>query len=213
MTGKDICKRAAELKADKYWYGAKNQIATIELANRLRQENPSVWTYSYYAKAIKDIDGKTRVCDCSGLVCYAYQIGELSSYGLHDKYPVWGDAPKDGMILWRKGHVGIYEDGHVHELRGIDYDYQLSPYEAERWSAVLYDPKVDYTDTAYPIGWNMNMETGQWWYQYGPGKDDYYRNRIVRINGAYYGFSPDGYMVQGKGWFDTDENGEIIGVS
>lgn len=212
MTGNEICLRAAELKNDKYWYGAKNEIATVALANRLRSENPSVWTYSYYNKALKDVDGKTKVCDCSGLVCYAYKIGELSSYGIQDKYPAWNGTPKDGMILWRKGHVGIYEDGHVHELKGIDYDYRFSPYVASEWSAVLYDESVDYPNAAYPLGWNQNQKTKQWWYQYGTGKDEYYKNRVVRINGAYYAFREDGYMVEGDGRFRTDENGEIIGV-
>lgn len=213
MTGSEICKRAVELKNDKYWYGGKHTLATINLANQLRHENPSVWTYSYYEKAIKDIDGHTMVCDCSGLVCYAYQIGELSSYGLHDRYLMWKDAPRDGMILWRKGHVGIYEGGHVHELRGIDYDYQFNAYDPDRWTAVLYDPTVDYETSAYPIGWNCDMNTGRWWYQYGPGKEEYYKDRIVRINGSYYAFGKDGYMVQGRGFFDTDENGEIVGVN
>ena len=212
MTGKEICDRAAELSKDRYWFGAKHQLATKALASQLQRENPSVWTARYYDKAVKDCDGHTMVCDCSGLVCYAYKIGELSSYGIEDKYPVWNDAPKDGMILWRKGHVGIYENGCVHELRGIDYDYQFSAYKSGNWTKILYDPNVDYEKPAYPIGWNRNMDTGQWWDQYGPRKEDYYRDRIVRINGAYYAFRDDGYMVEGEAKISTDENGEIIHV-
>lgn len=212
MTGRDICKRAASLHDCKYWYGAKIELATVSLANRLREENPLVWTNKYYNKAIQDIDGKTRVGDCSGLVCHAYDTAMISSYAIEAKYPEWKDSPKDGMILWRRGHVGIYDGGRVHELKSIDYDYRFDIYDASRWAKVLYDTSVDYDSPIYPLGWNQNMNTGMWWYQTGPGADDYYRNCVAQINGDYYAFGPDGYMVEGAAIIQTDKNGEIISV-
>lgn len=212
MTGREICERAAECKSIKYWYGGKGELASVSLANRLRKENPGTWSEKYYQKALKDIDGKTHVGDCSYLVCHAYQIGMISSYSIASKYDEWNASPKDGMILWRKGHVGIYDSGKVHELKGIDSDYRFDTYDASKWARVLYDKSVVYGSSSYPIGWNRNMETGEWWYQYGLGSDDYYRNRVVRINGDYYAFREDGYMVRGAAAIQTDENGEIVAV-
>jgi hypothetical protein len=80
------------------------------------------------------------------------------------------------------------------------------------WSKVLYSHDVEYDDSRYPIGWNRNMKTGRWWYQYGPGDDDYYRNGVFRINDACYAFGPDGYMKEGRFECETDENGEIRAV-
>lgn len=212
MTGKDICKRASEWSSYKYWYGGKGEIASVSLADRLRRENPSVWTSSYYNKALKDIDGKTRVGDCSGLVCHAYGIGDISSYGIKDKYTAWSGNPMDGMILWRKGHVGIYEHGKVHELKGIDYDYKFNAYNASEWLSTLYDKNVTYTEHGYDIGWHRSADTGKWWYQYSTDDDGYYKNRVVRINGQYYAFDKDGWMKEGNAIIIMDENGEIIGV-
>lgn len=64
----------------------------------------------------------------------------------------------------------------------------------------------------YPIGWNKNMDTGQWWYQYGPEEREFYNDRIVRISGDYYAFDKDGYMVEGEARIVTDSNGVIISV-
>lgn len=212
MNGKEICARASEWKNYKYWYGGKGEIATVPLANRLRAENPSVWTASYYAKALRDVDGTTRVGDCSGLVCHAYGIGNISSYSIHYKYPVYSGAIKDGMILWRKGHVGIYEQGKVHELKGIDYDYQFNDYNPKEWSAIHYDPSVEYESHGYDIGWHCDMKSGRWWYQYSTADDGYYQNRVVRINEKYYAFDKDGWMCEHEAKTIMDENGEIIGV-
>lgn len=213
MTGKDICRRAAECSALKYWWGGKGELATISLADRLQRENPNVWTGKYYNKAIQDINGKNHVGDCSYLVCHAYDIGMINSYGIEAKFPEWKADPKDGMILWRRGHVGIYDAGRVHELRGIDSDYKFELYKPSSWAKVLYDENVLYDKPKYPIGWNRNMDTGQWWYQYGVCDGDYYKNQIACINGDYYAFAEDGYMIEGKGMFYTDTNGEIVAVS
>ena len=213
MTGKEICERAKECAPLKYWYGGKGEVASVSLANRLRSENPNVWTDSSYKKALKDVDGHTRVGDCSYLVCHAYDRSMIGSYEIVERYPEWIGTIRDGMILWRKGHVGVYENGHVHELRGIDYDYQFSLYDPDRWSKVLYDTKVSYVSWVYPEGWNQNQLTGEWWYQYGPGEDDYFRNRVVRINGDYFAFRDNGYMVCGKATIETNEDGEIISVT
>lgn len=198
MTGKEICLRAAEYESYKYWYGAKGEIATKVLADRLRKENPSNWSQSYYDKALRDIDGKQRVCDCSGLVCHAYGIGTINSTSIRNKYPRWNGQPKTGMILWRQGHVGIYDGGKVRELKGIDYDYCFNAYNPAQWSEVHYDPKVDYD--GIKVGWtNVN---GQWLYS-EDGKD-YVRNSWRWINGHWYYFGADGFAYTGKHKIGTE---------
>lgn len=191
LTGRDICRRAAEYEGDKYWYGGKHQLATRALADQLRRENPSNWTDAYYAKALKDCDGKTYVCDCSGLVCHAYDIGDISSYGLRDRYPRWTGAPKDGMILWRTGHVGLYDNGKVRELKGIDYDYCFNAYVKSQWSEIHYDPNINYDGVK--IGWT---KIGDGWKYSADGKD-YLISCWREINRHWYYFGTDGVAYTG----------------
>lgn len=147
MTGYDIVNKAMELKNYKYWYGGKRETATLELAQRLQRENPHVWDENYMLKAKVDISRGEKVCDCSGLVCYSYGIGDISSYGLKQKYKVWNGKPKPGMICWKPGHVGIIKtcSGKVIEMRGIDYDFMDTRYRKEAGlMTLLYDPSIEY---------------------------------------------------------------------
>lgn len=142
-----IVARARSLSGHVYWYGGAGQTATVSLANQLRSSYPSVWTESYYNKALNDI-GK-RVADCSYLVNYAYNRASPGSHGPGTSsylaiYSRWSGAPKNGMILWRSGHTGIYADGKSIEMSGIDTDYIERDYNAASWSAVLYDSNIDY---------------------------------------------------------------------
>lgn len=201
MTGKDIVKRARAFKSCRYWYGAKGEIATKALADRLKKENPGVWTAGYYEKALEDIDGATRVCDCSGLVCASYQIGTINSTFIYKKYSVYGGSPKPGMIAWKSGHVGIIIDdaGHMAEMRSQAYDYQ----ETRTWkeagmAKILYDPKIKYEsiEDEQAVGWHKN-DSG-WWYRHkqGTGPDTYYHDTFANINGHRYVFDSDGYICQ-----------------
>lgn len=147
MKGIDIVNRARSLNDCRYWYGAKRQIATKALADALKKQNPGTWTASYYKKALEDIDGKTRVCDCSGLVCYAYNIPDIGSSQIRNRFKVWKGTPRPGMIAWKSGHVGIIVtcSGKVAEMRGIDYDYQENRYrKTAGLTTLLYDPAVEY---------------------------------------------------------------------
>ncbi len=148
MTGSEIIRKAQELQHTQYWYGAKGQKATIALANQLRRQYPSIWTNSYYKKAIKSVNRGTIVGDCSYLVCKAYGIAQIGSYQIRERYPVYNINPKigrNGMILWRPGHVGIFYEGQVIALRGIDYGYNVCSLNVEHFTYVLCDMSVDYT--------------------------------------------------------------------
>ena len=195
MTGKEICDRARALSNVKYWYGGKGEIATSQLAARLRKENPNVWTEAYFKRALADVG--QRVGDCSFLVCEAYEIPMIGSYQLAEKFPMWNGTPRDGMICWKRGHVGIYENGRVHELKSQARDYQFNLYNRNDWEAILYSPDVNYQST-FPedarIGWHK--DAGGWFYRFaeGFGVDTYYRNTVQRINGHLYHFDGNGYI-------------------
>lgn len=146
-TGAAVVSRAMSLSGFKYWYGAAGQTATLSLATSLRSSYPGIWTQSYYEKALNDIG--QRVGDCSYLVNYAYG---RASEGLHGSstsdypalYQKWSGTPRDGMILWRSGHAGIYSDGHSIELTGINTDFQVKPYNKSDWQAIFYDSNYSY---------------------------------------------------------------------
>ena len=143
----EIVARAKSLSNYKYWYGGAGQVATKSLANSLKSSYPSVWTQSYYEQALGDIG--QRVADCSYLVNYAYGIASPGNHGIGtsqylSRWSKWSGAPRNGMIAWRNGHTGIYNEGRTIEMVGINYDYQEKPYVASKWSAILYDPNRNY---------------------------------------------------------------------
>lgn len=209
MTGQEIVNRAKLLARYKYWYGGKRELASQALADRLQRENPGVWTDSYYQTALKDINGKNRVCDCSGLVCYAYAIGDISSSNIAGKYMQWTGVPKAGMIGWKKGHVGIFSrdgwDAPIIEMRAQAYDYQcIRTYKECGFTKVLYSMSVDYDSTTQEAsqtapGWYSDDKG--WWYRHtkGTGKDTYYHDTMEYIKGHWYFFGPDGYIYTPSG--------------
>lgn len=201
MNWKEITDRAKSLSGYKYWYGGKGQTATPELARSLAAANPGTWTDSYLRKALRDCNGTNKVADCSYLVCYAYDIPQIGSWQIKEKFKKWMGKPKSGMILWRPGHVAIYDEGTVHQMKGIDYDYYDEPYVKNEWEAVLYDEAVDY-EWAYSEGWHM--DGGGWWYATGTHVGDYVRNDWKLINKRWFYFDENGYIK--TGWFKV--NGE-----
>lgn len=204
MTGTEIVERAKALSKYKYWYGGKRQLATRALADVLKKENSKVWTETYYSRALNDIDGVTRVCDCSGLVCYAYNIADVGSYQIKEKYKAWNGTPKEGMIGWKSGHVGIFSaDGWsapIIEMRSQAYDYQCNRTYADcGFTAVLYDAFIDYDSTPETYddtkpGWHK--DTNGWWYRHteGTGPDTYFHDTIKAIGGHRYVFDSEGYI-------------------
>ena len=201
MNATDILTRANSLKGFKYWYGGKRELASVSLANRLKKENPSVWTDTYYNTSLRDIDGKTHVCDCSGLVCYAYGIGDIGSYNIKEKYPAWEYEPRAGMIAWKRGHVGIFSadgwDAPIIEMRSQAYDFQNTrTYKECGFTAVLYSRNVDYSSRENDTARGWHADGLGWWYRHtdGTGPDTYYHDTVVVINGHKYHFDSQGYI-------------------
>lgn len=163
LTGSEILRRAHELEGYCYWYGGKRNRCTQALLNEFAKQYKNIYTATYIAKCKVDIANNRWCVDCSGLVCYAYNRPNIGSYQMPEKYSKWTGTPRNGMILHRNGHVGLYENGFVLEARGIDYDVtNTRKYIASEWQNVLYDPSVDYNEKKYSIGWHKD-EIG-WWY-------------------------------------------------
>ena len=206
MTGSEIIKRAYELRHYVYWYGGKRQKCTQSLLNEFAKDYPNIYTSTYISKCKVDIKNNEYCCDCSGLVCYAYKIGDIGSYYFPEKYKKWTGTPKNGMILHRNGHVALYNNGYVVEMRGVDYDFcDTRKYVKSEWLNVLYDPNVDYDEKPkYEIGWHQN-DFG-WWYADTTTsylKDGFYKVKWSKGEDTFY-FTKEGYMIL------TDSNGVVL---
>lgn len=141
----DICTRMEQFKGDwVYWYGGSGEIASESVLQRLAASYPKYYNSTYIANCRKDINGHTRIADCSYAVSYAYNIGRTNSAWFMQNYATWTGTPKNGMFLVRTGHVAIYRDGHTMEMSGQAYDYQERPYVASSWSRIGYDPNRTY---------------------------------------------------------------------
>ena len=213
-TGKEIVKEAKKLIGTPYIYGAKysDGVLTESRLNELRAQNSQVITESYYAVAKRYI-GK-RCTDCSGLVCWVYGMPNIGSWQLHDKFAKVGlDELKPGMMVWKPGHIGIYiGNNKVIEAKGLAYGTIESDINKTNWSCGLYSTdiiyetkKVDYEN----LGWNK-MD-GKWWYATGHHKGDFLKNGIFEIDGAYYAFDGEGYLIDdiNKLFFDKKGNIEV----
>lgn len=199
MTGRKIARRALELgKNCVYWYGAKRQIPTEELAQALKRSNPSVWTEDYLEAARADIGGKKLACDCSGLVCGAYGIPDIGTYQFPRTFSEYdGISYIPGMIAWKKGHCGIILDscGTIAEMRGLKWDFCVKrTFPSAGFTKIFYDPHVVYeglNDTR--AGWK---EIGDKW-QYIKTNGHSAFNEFLKIDGRWYYFDADHFMVTG----------------
>jgi len=141
----------------KYWYGAKRQKATQSLLDTLKAQNPSYYTDNYVANCKIDIQNGVTVCDCSGFVCGLYQISDIGTSSFASKFNEFNYEPRNGMILWRSGHCGIYYEGTVLQMKNQVNDYYIEKYVASQWSKTYYlDSKFDY------CGWQKDINN-KWW--------------------------------------------------
>lgn len=150
MKGEDICKAALDMiDSGKwvYWYGAKGQKCTADLLFKLAAANQSVYTTSYVSACLKDIKAGKSATDCSGFVSMLYGWGGLGTYTIKAQADVhtYTGTPKNGMMLWKKTHIGIYYNGKVLEARGKAYGLtKTRDYKKSDWEAVLYVDGYDY---------------------------------------------------------------------
>ena len=142
-----ITKAMAYVGVYAYWYGGKGQKCTVSLLNRLARAYPSVYTSAYIAKCQADIKNGKYCIDCSGLVCASYGVAHRGTEQFSVIWKTWTGTPKNGMILYKKGHCGIYNNGYVIEARGKDYGVTSTRvYKASDWTRVYYSTTVDYEE-------------------------------------------------------------------
>ena len=145
MTGNDIIKNALWYRNYVYWYGAKGEECTYKLLNTLSTMYPGIYTTTYKQKCMIDIRNGKHAIDCSGLVCRAYGISNISTYEMPKHFTEYNGPIKNGMIVWRRNHVGLYYNGKVLEARGIDYDItDTRTYKKLDWKRVYIKPDVNY---------------------------------------------------------------------
>lgn len=204
MTGQEIVNRVLELGGKcVYWYGAKRQIPTEKLAQTLRKNNPSVWTMSYLDSARADIGSGKFACDCSGLVCGAYAISDIGTSQFPKRFAEYtGINYIPGMIAWKKGHCGIIIGTHgtIAEMRGLKWDFcTRRTFSSAGFTKIFYDPHVIYSGfNDVQTGWRKIGD--KWQYIKSNGYSAF--NEFLKIDGKWYFFNADHFMV--TGYFRVD---------
>lgn len=157
-TGEQVVKNAFSMKNYVYWYGGSGQKCSYALLNTLSRLYPGIYTTTYKQKCVADIKNGKYCIDCSGFACKASGLPHYSTYQmtydshfiqLKDKSKI-----KNGMIVWRPTHCGIYYNGevittvsgeYVIEARGIDYDITTTrKYRDTDWDRIYYVRGINY---------------------------------------------------------------------
>lgn len=121
--------KAARRNGVKYLFGGNYETLTLARLDQLRSQYPANITDSRYEAAKKNYIGKT-VADCSGLIYgYTKDGTRRTTWQLWDKAARRVPLDKNntaaipiGAVLYRDGHVGIYQGGgKTVEAQGFDY--------------------------------------------------------------------------------------------
>ncbi len=201
-----------------YVFGAKGEILTQAVLDRLAWENPGTYTSAYKAKAAKYIG--RRCLDCSGLISdYTGRI--RGSYNYHDtavERVSIGHLNESmiGWALWKPGHIGVYiGDGWCIEAKGINYGTIRSKVSATPWQKVLKLCDIDYVADQAPViyheGFQPAADGQRWWYQYSDGSYAcngwYWLQEATSGTWGWYLFDAEGYMLTG---YQVDHAGEAF---
>jgi len=126
----------------RYLYGAKGELYTTALVNKLAAKYPSVFTASLKAEALKDADKGYYAIDCSGFICDVLGISDMGSAQLKSTavkvLSVSKANAQEGMILWKSSHVAyVGADLKIYEAKSTASDLTVSTW-ASRASAFTY---------------------------------------------------------------------------
>ncbi len=143
-----------------YWYGTCCYKCTTTLLNSKRQQYPSHYTdnrMSQYQRNIRD--GKS-CADCVGLIKGYYwedasgkvvynKNTDVGTGGMYDRATIKGPIKTlpevPGVIVYKSGHVGIYEgNGSVIEAKGFSYGVIRSKISGGPWTNWFACPFVSY---------------------------------------------------------------------
>lgn len=122
------------MKRYRYLYGAKGQSYTKELVERLSKAYPGNYTAALKKEALKDADKGYLAGDCSWLICHIMQLPMMGSGQLKDKavmkLRVQKSLAKEGMCLWKEGHVAyVGDDLKIYEMRSTARDGVVSSWD------------------------------------------------------------------------------------
>lgn len=126
----------------KYLYGAKGQAYTSALVEKLAKQYPNIYTAALKKEALKDADKGYKAIDCSGFICKCLGIADIGSTQLKSTavqiLPVKKENAKEGMVLWKSGHVALVGDElKVYEAKSTAKDLTVSTWD-KRASAFTY---------------------------------------------------------------------------
>lgn len=204
-----------------YVYGAKGEVLTQAVLDRLARESPGMFTAGYKAKAKRYIG--RRCVDCSGLLSW-YTGVQRGSYNYHDtavkRVPIAGlNESMVGWAVWKPGHIGVYiGGGYCIEAKGIDYGTIKSKVTATPWQMALKLRDIDYSaaapapETPAPTkksGWQQedggyrfyNGDTGE------PVRNDWHQDP----DGKWYWFDGAGMMVHDT-WYQYQGHWYYLGA-
>lgn len=150
LTGKGLVEFAKSKVGTPYVYGARGNDGKLTQAklNSLAKSHPTVFTKEYLGKASAYIG---QVCtDCSGLVSW-YTKKNLNSSSLKSTASQLLKPSENmpaGTILWRSGHVGIYDgEKSVYEAKNINKGTVKSSFNPSSWTFGLLFEDFTYDNT------------------------------------------------------------------
>lgn len=135
MNVKEGTRKAQEIvKTHRYLYGGKGQPYTKQLVEKLAKAYPKTFTASLKKEALKDADKGYLAGDCSFLVCSAMGLSMMGSAQLKAnavmKLRIQKSLAKEGMCLWREGHVAyVGDDLKIYEMRSTAKDGTVSSWD------------------------------------------------------------------------------------
>lgn len=135
----DAIKKAWKMFEEKdkyaYFYGAKGQVLTDAVMDRLWEQNASYFK-KYTAKQKKDIYNYSRGkigLDCSGFVCWVFEIPQMYSTGLYEQCPI-----KTTVANGVHGSIVYTTFGGTGRHIGIDVGYGNILHMGKEGSSVEY---------------------------------------------------------------------------
>ena len=158
-TAKGLVAWARSYLGQAYWYGTFGQPCSQSLHEQKQHQYPSHYTPSRAARYASDIAQGKRCVDCVGLIKgYVWHDGaairyhaatDVSADGLYgaaaDKGPLTTMPEEPGVLVWSKGHIGVYiGGGEVVEARGFAYGVVQSALKDRGFTHWCRCPYIDY---------------------------------------------------------------------
>ena len=154
LKGIDLVEYAKDKVGTPYFYGCRMEVLTNSKAIGLSKSFPTIVTPNYIAKAISQGQINKVNNDCSGLIAdftkknlSSSQLYSTASARLSTKdSKFWAD----GVITWRRGHVGVFyhnlnNEPIVVEAKGINYGTVFSQFIPDKWTNGLTFDWMEYS--------------------------------------------------------------------